>query len=251
MLFKLDMHDMEIFQKVLTYAHEDAAVGLWEGTGRALTHLRKGFLDKTRVKVGKNPKAGKGESKTHNPRTRGIVFRWVRLPAKKSDVKEAKQVKGSFFTHSTAAVGLEEGPTITPKKGQWLLIPILNAGQPNTAKKSMGRDRYHVKPSWASWKDFKEKHSKNYRTMVSTKGSYKVIFAMRAYKQRARAARTVWWPMFLMIRSVKMPDDLNFYDIYQSQIPQMEAKFVDSIRKVVKKLARKEFKGRGRGMTFR
>lgn len=231
-------------QRVLTYGERYAAEALWEGTGRALSHLRREFLKQTRVKLGKNPKSGKGESKTHNPRTRGMVFRWVRLPLKKSQVRKASQIKGALFTHSTAALGLEKGPTIRPTRGQWLVIPILNAGQPNTAKKSMGRERYHVKPTWKSWKIFKEKYGDKYRTMTSDKGSYKVIFAMRRYKQRKRAARAAWWPMFLMIRSVKMPDTLNFFDIFEREQATMEGKFVDSLDKMVKKMAGKERRGR-------
>ena len=150
----------------------DKEVGraLWNGTGRSLGFLRREFMQGTKVSLGKNPRESKGKQKSHNPKRRGIAFRWVRKPEKKSQVTKSKQVRGALFTHSTAALGLEKGSAVTPKKGKYLVIPILIAGQPNTANRKQGKSPLAVKPNWATFKKFKEKNGNRYEYDIKNRG---------------------------------------------------------------------------------
>ena len=226
---------------------------LWTGTGRSLGFLRREFLRETRVHLGKNPKESKGPQKSHNPKTRGIAFRWIRTPKKKSMVTKSRQVNGALFTHSTAALGLEKGSPVRPKRGKYLVIPILISGQPNTANRKQGKSPMRVKPNWATFRKFKEKNGNRYEYSLKDRGTHKVVYARRRYKllksgnKSKRGKEAVWFPIFTMMRRVKMPKRLGFFEFYERHKGGVEFRFREELDKAIARIVKRRLsRHRGR-----
>lgn len=243
-----DPTKLKEFHKALQESEKKAGWGLWHGVGASLGAFRRDFLRSTKVDVGKASPKGqyRGANKAPKSKSRkGIVFRWDRFPKKRSEItygltgrllgRSLRDISGSFFTTSTAAFSLEHGSSIRPKEGRFLVIPMLKDGRPNTAKRRKDRAGLQVKKTWATLGGFISRHGKNYDWRVEYKGSNRIVYAFRKYKQRKRLLATDWFPIFLMIPKVKMPDDLRLYRFFDGYIPQIEKRFRRELTKVLKK----------------
>jgi hypothetical protein len=234
------------FGELLKLAGEkEVGRAMWTATGRSLGFLRREFLDESRVHLGKNPKESKGAQKSHNPKTRGIAFRWIRTPKKRSEVKHSKQVKGALFTHSTAALGLEKGSPVRPKRGKYLVIPILIPGQPNTANRKQGKSSIRVKPNWATFRKFKEKNGNRYEYELKDRGTHKVVYARRRYKllksgnKSKRGREASWFPIFTMMPRVRMPKRLGYFKSYRNNKSGVVRRFREELDKAIARIVKR------------
>lgn len=248
--FKFDAKDLKEFQDALVHGEAIAARGLWKGTGASLGALRREFLRTTRVHIGKQPKH-QYRGSNPNPKMRhaqGIRFLWDRFPKKEKDVKNTSQIKGSFFTTSEAAEGLEEGAAVSPKKGgKWLFIPMLKEGRDNTAVKRKDVGHLQPKRNWKTFKKFLEgTPSKKYDWEIESKGSYRIVYARKKFKQKKKNIASQWFPAFLMKRSVKLPARLGLYDFYQQFIPEIEFRFKRELTEIVSNIIKRSKRGRRR-----
>ena len=233
--FKFDAKDLKEFQDALVHGEAIAAQGLWRGTGASLGAMRREFLKETRVRIGKQPKH-QYRGSNPNPKSRSrssIVFRWDRFPKKEKDARRTRDVRGSYFTTSTAAESLEDGRNISPKAGKWLAIPMLKEGRDNTAAKRKDTGRLQPKGNWRTLRKFREKFDGKYEWDIENHGSYRIVYVRRRYKQKKRASQAQWFPAFLMKRSVKMPDRLDFYEFYERFKPEIEMRFKRELRGIV------------------
>ena len=248
--FSFDTTEVKELQEALAYGEKAAAQGLWHGVGASLGALRREFLKATLVQLGNASPKREYKGMNPNPMSlsrRGIVFRWDRTPKRKEQVKAMSDVGGSFFTTSTAAESLELGSTNKPKSSRFLTIPMLQIGRPNTAKKRKDSGRLQVNRSWKDIPTFIEKHSKNYKWEIERRGSYRIMYVRRAYKQKKREMSSAWFPAFLIIRSVKMPALLDFYKFFDGFQPEIEKRFKRELSKVVKEMALPFFGRRRKG----
>ena len=242
-----DIPNLPKLQRLLRESPLAANRGAYKGIRRGIAGFRKDWLRVVPVDI-----KGKGSKAPNNKRTGrniGTSFIWAMKPKKESMVKEKTKVGGDLGTSSFAAHGLEIGGTVSPKKSEFMSIPITGDDALHRASNTKANGR--VKPRWKTVE--RALSNKSWQFKLIDKGRSKVILTRKKMTKKAlkdssnrkkgSKDRRPWVPIFRLVRSITMKRGrLKFFSTWERLNPKTLDRFEQMIDAELKKTWAKRLK---------
>lgn len=246
-----EIQNLKSFKKAMGMSESIVARGMWHGTSASLGAYRREFIKDTPVKMKSRGKANPRKLPPPNAASRMGMARRFRFQVKPASapnvrfgiqqsagVKTLQDVSGDLFTQSTAAFGLETGPTIRPDNGKWLGIPIVIPGNENAQSTSAG-SRPRAKRSWNKVDKILKKSG--YTFAFKKKGNKRIMYAQRKAITRGKRKGTPAgrpFPVMLLTPRVKIDPQLGFLSGWERFRGEVLMRYDREIKKALRTLTK-------------
>jgi len=237
--FSFEFLNYEGFRKLLRDAPYDSQEATWVASRRALAAFRRDWLRIVPVAIKGRGFVSPG-LEARRAKSIGQGFRWQVDPGTQQAARSRHaKVGGRIGTSSFAAHGLEVGGTVRARKGQYMAIPILKAGQENTGAGGL------VKPTWKSLAKIMHEMRARWRLKFVRGSSHTIVYAGRRprklksgkYKYNEKV-NYGWFPAFILLREVHYrPDRLRFFSTWRSFLPQVQKRFHEEVDLRLRRIA--------------
>lgn len=215
---------------------------LRNATERAFEDHRRAFLRQKAVRFNSGARGIKvppvNADRAH--RSNQITYR-VDPPEKRRTDAPIREIAGTAFATSEALAALETGATITPKKGEFLAIPILIPGRKNVKRPPSRYARALPKKSRLITLRSRSGALVIYERIRERKGT-RVRAELTKTGKRRKTQRATFRdrliPRYTLTRSAKLPAALSFYRSWDGQRQARDRIFANAADRLLRDIAK-------------